>query len=675
MIPARRTATAATVVLATAGGLLTTAATPASAAGCTSPTYTRQFFANTTFSGTPKRTDCDAGVDEYWSGSPATGVPADNFSVRWTVTRDFGSGGPFSLTVRGQDGMRVYLDGYRKIDLWKGTSTTVSKTVNLTVPAGKHTLRVDYANWSGVGAVKFGYTPITSATYDKVKPLAPTGVAVAYDKYANKAQLTWAKNKEMDLAGYRVYRRQWGTGTWTRLTATTGTAYTDSPPPTGAGYAYVVRAYDKAGNESASTAEVSVVSPDRTGPVAPTGLTAVPDNLRIAVRWNAVSDAAGYRLYEKDPATGALALLHEGTGTSFTHAVINSAHTYVVRAYDAAGNNGALSAPVTTDGVDRTAPAVPQNFQAVNLSGRIHLSWQTQTTATEQEPHFTVVRSRGTTLGADAVPVACDYQTNGSDGSYTHSCYAPDDWEFDTTYTYGVRAVDPAGNASAPATSTVTTRDNVAPRPLPGLKATPRADGMKLSWDTPLDDDITRYYGRVLAPQADGSVKVISTCEDSADDPQALLCIGVPDGETYVYQVYARDKWDNVTPLSTASQVTATELDLRAAEPIGEDSGPLYGQGGWTVVETPTGPSWQCSGDVCAQITEFKVSRWNFQTQTYEPLGTHPATPDPKWGYWWHYEDATQPFGTVSYYRVVGVLADGTETAAAHPWRIRPDLL
>ncbi|MGV9275649.1 hypothetical protein ACWDOA_20335, partial [Streptomyces griseosporeus] len=84
---ARRTATAASVVLASAGGLITTvAATPASAAGCASPTYTRQFFANTTLSGTPKRTDCDAGVDEYWSGSPATGVPADNFSVRWTVT-------------------------------------------------------------------------------------------------------------------------------------------------------------------------------------------------------------------------------------------------------------------------------------------------------------------------------------------------------------------------------------------------------------------------------------------------------------------------------------------------------------------------------------------------------------------------------------------------------------
>ncbi|MEE1942410.1 hypothetical protein V1L54_23915 [Streptomyces sp. TRM 70361] len=36
--------------------------------------------------------------------------------------------------------------------------------------------------------------------------------------------------------------------------------------------------------------------------------------------------------------------------------------------------------------------------------------------------------------------------------------------------------------------------------------------------------------------------------------------------------------------------------------------------------------------------------------------------------------DRTQPLGQTSYYRVVGILADGTETAAAYPWRIRPDL-
>ncbi|KFG00683.1 hypothetical protein IQ62_12255, partial [Streptomyces scabiei] len=115
MIPISRAIrkTAATaVVLAAAGGLLTaTAATAAAAVTCASPVYKQQLFANTTFSGTPKKTVCDSAIDQNWgTGAPATGLPSNNFGVRWTVTRDFGSGGPFTLAVSGLDGIRVYLD-------------------------------------------------------------------------------------------------------------------------------------------------------------------------------------------------------------------------------------------------------------------------------------------------------------------------------------------------------------------------------------------------------------------------------------------------------------------------------------------------------------------------------------------------------------------------------------
>ncbi|MFD0396366.1 PA14 domain-containing protein [Streptomyces nogalater] len=125
------------------------------------PAYLRQFFANTSFSGTPKRTDCDTAVNENWrTGSPGiSGIGADNFGVRWQITRDFGSGGPFTFTASGQDGIRVYLDGTRKIDLWKNGSGTVSRTVNVTIPRGTHTLRVDYVNWTGAATVNLAYTP------------------------------------------------------------------------------------------------------------------------------------------------------------------------------------------------------------------------------------------------------------------------------------------------------------------------------------------------------------------------------------------------------------------------------------------------------------------------------------------------------------------------------------
>ncbi|WP_443075227.1 hypothetical protein [Streptomyces sp. NBC_01483] len=133
--------------------------------------------------------------------------------------------------VAAQDGLRVYLDGTRKVDLWKNVSSTVKKTVNVTIPSGKHTLRVDYANWTGAANVSFGYTPRTTATVDKVKPLTPTGTSASYDTAGGNTRLSWAKNKEMDLAGYRVYRRLKGSTTWTKLTTTAAVSYTDTTVP------------------------------------------------------------------------------------------------------------------------------------------------------------------------------------------------------------------------------------------------------------------------------------------------------------------------------------------------------------------------------------------------------------------------------------------------------------
>ncbi|MFJ8360404.1 fibronectin type III domain-containing protein [Streptomyces sp. NPDC093984] len=693
MNPARRrtTATAATaVVLATAGGLLTTVTTPASAATtCTSPVFKRQFFANTTFSGTPKKTDCDSTVNENWgTGAPASGLPSNNFSVRWTLTRDFGSGGPFAFTVSTQDGIRVYLDGTRKVDIWKNVSTTQKKTVNATIPSGKHTLRVDYVNWTGTANVSFSYAPRTSATVDKVKPLTPTGASVSYDRTTGKAKVVWAKNNEMDLAGYRVHRRLKGSSYPGKpLATTTSTTYTDTPPPTGETYYYEVRAYDKAGNESAGTADLPVVTPDLTGPAAPSGLSAHGDLYGMVIAWNPVPDAAGYELYERDPATGTNTRLEKLTGTSYTHYMGQSAtqHTYVVRAYDAAGNAGAYSAPVTSDSLDRTPPAPPHGLRAVPDRAEVALYWYAPQDPTSDEldsgAHFAVLRSKGGTLGADSVKVACKDPDQGSGiGADVEYICKDLDWEPDTTYTYGVTFTDGSGNVSkASDTVTVTTADFTAPRPLTGLTATPRADGVALRWDRPVDDDVVSY--RVLAGKrrADGTVDWLAgpMCDDAPDDPLAALCPDVPNGETYVFTVIARDKWGNSMSANdpSAPQVTATELTIAPGEPIGADQGPLYGSGGWHRGSEDIAPTlWDCRGDTCGDIKEFRVSRWNPATETYDFLATVPAE-KPESEYYFSYLDPTQPLGTISYYRVVGVRADGSETAPAHPYRIRPDLL
>ncbi|MFE7859102.1 fibronectin type III domain-containing protein [Streptomyces sp. NPDC057403] len=395
MNSARRT-TASALVLATAASTLLGASVSAASAAttCTSPVYKRQFFGNTAFSGTAKKTDCDSAIDQSWSGAPVSGLPKDYFGVRWSVTRDFGSGGPFALSTSGLDGIRVYLDGTRRIDLWKNVSSTVSKTVNVTIPSGRHTLRIDYANFTGAAKVRFTYTPRTSADVDKVKPLVPTGTSLSYDTVTGKAKLTWAKNKEMDLAGYRVYRRLKGTSFGSApLATTTSTSYTDTDlPMTGATYYYEVRAYDRAGNTSAGRADQGVTTVDRTAPGQVAGVTAKGTTAGNTVAWQA-SGAADVHHYEvwgapegRQDADGPDLV----TGTSFTdvRAGTDTAWVYRVYAVDGAGNVSPASAPVTATRPEPSGTPAPAGLTATLHDDRTELRWDLP----EDSGQYTVYR-------------------------------------------------------------------------------------------------------------------------------------------------------------------------------------------------------------------------------------------------------------------------------------------
>ncbi|MFJ2233454.1 PA14 domain-containing protein [Streptomyces sp. NPDC087859] len=531
MNPARRTTAAAAtaVVLATAGTLLTL--TPASAATtCTSPVFKRQLFANTSFSGTPKKTDCDSAIDQSWSGAPASGLPSNNFGVRWSVTRDFGSGGPFTLAASGLDGIRVYVDGVRKIDLWKNVSTTVSKTVNVTIPSGKHTLRVDYVNWTGSAKVKFGYTPRTSATVDRTKPLTPAGISVSYDKSGNKAKAVWAKNKEMDLAGYQVYRRLKGASFGSKaLATTTSTSYTDTPPPTGATYYYEVRAYDKAGNVSAGTADQAVTSVDTTPPAAPfVEMDACPVDQpyaapELVTTAENAADIALYEMQRLNSATNTWATVYTGTKGAICdtgRAADGSKVTYRGRARDAVGNWSAYSPAATFTTSDLTPPATAADARVEYRSGVPHVLWS----AVDGAASYQVLQYDAATGGwLDALPGATGNTpttTTGTDAVPRQLLAVAD------SYRYAVRSVDAKGNAAAPVEVTLTMSDR------PGAIAPFRTtadrfgEGVMIEWSsadpwTFGEDEPLLTYRIVRTDKATGESSTVTACKpnDSRDLP------------------------------------------------------------------------------------------------------------------------------------------------------------
>ncbi|MGW3655741.1 PA14 domain-containing protein [Streptomyces sp. NPDC005151] len=652
---------AALSVAATSCSLITAvSATPAAAAtSCTSPVFKRQFFANTSFSGTPKKTDCDSVIDQNWgTGAPASGLPKDNFGVRWSLTRDFGSGGPFAFTAATRDGIRVYVDGVRKVDIWKNVSTTQKKTVNVTVPKGTHSLRIDFVNWTGSADVKFAYTPRTTATVDKVKPLTPTGVKAVLDNATANAKVTWSANKEMDLAGYRVYRRLKDSSTFTLVKTTTATSYTGLPPEAGKTYYYEVRAYDKAGNVSTGSTDQPVTTIAVT---APAGLTAQGTDAAIVLTWKPVPGAVRYNL-TRDDQHGHVSV-RSVTATAFTDTTVKRSEkwTYQVAAVDGAGRASAYGPAVAA----YRPVAAPRDIVATPGISSATFTWTTDHSVDGDVYDFHVYRSETLPVDTSAAPIRCSttWKTLG-DGRLQYTCTdtSPADG---LTYHYVIKAYDNSGRESVPsATVEVTTLawDVTPPAPVTGLTAKATEYGIELHWNANTEPDLQRYvvYRGELIDGEDERVcygtssRYLDAATTSYTDER------LPDGAERCYFIDVEDTSGNSSFRMTHSAEVAvvTELDLTPSVETPAGS-PLT----LTATRGTTGTSVDLSWNTVVNATGYLVERWNPTAGAYEKLTADPVTDV-------SYTDATAPTGTTHFYRVTAVYADDTRSAPAADWVI-----
>jgi len=118
---------------------------------------TGAYFNGTNFN-TPVLTRNDQAINFAWAtGSPATGVNSDNFSVRWTgqIEPAHSSGTQtYTFYTTADDGVRLWVDGKLLIDNWSNQSaTTRSGTVSLAA-GRKYDIKLEYYEGTGNASVK-----------------------------------------------------------------------------------------------------------------------------------------------------------------------------------------------------------------------------------------------------------------------------------------------------------------------------------------------------------------------------------------------------------------------------------------------------------------------------------------------------------------------------------------
>ena len=121
--------------------------------------YSAEYFANRSLAGAPALTRTDDAVDFNWGGgTPGDGIPADDFSARWTKSLALDEGGTYKFTVTSDDGFRLYLDGQPVLDKWVPQGAT-TYTATRELSEGSHEVVLEYFEASGDAVARFSYEP------------------------------------------------------------------------------------------------------------------------------------------------------------------------------------------------------------------------------------------------------------------------------------------------------------------------------------------------------------------------------------------------------------------------------------------------------------------------------------------------------------------------------------
>jgi PKD repeat protein len=226
------------------------------------PDWKAEYYNNRKLQGSPVLVRNETRIDHNWgSGSPAPGVPADNFSARWTRKMDF-EGGTYVFSVWVDDGVRLWVDDALVIDSWKDGKSRLIQAERQ-ISGGKYRVKVEYYERSGGAEIEVRWER-------KAEPANQPPQAVPGGPYTvNEGSLvTFDGSGSRDPDG-SIVKYEWDlnydrTFTVDAIGQTVSTRYPDGPATT----IVALRVSDDKGASQVATTQVKV---ENVAPMAEAG--------------------------------------------------------------------------------------------------------------------------------------------------------------------------------------------------------------------------------------------------------------------------------------------------------------------------------------------------------------------------------------------------------------------
>ncbi|MET1033156.1 MAG: Ig-like domain-containing protein [Candidatus Saccharimonadales bacterium] len=399
---------------------------------------------------------CAAPTTDYGTATATVKIDtAATYQIWSRISAADATNNSYSLEVDGNtcyvigDSNNLQANTWTWVDYQNGSAT--SSKARQAFTAGNHTLKMVGREpgvklgrvllVSDLNCVPTGNGDNCAVAGDVVAPTVDITTPANAATVANTVEVTASATDNVAVAKVEFYVA----GVLKSTDTSAPFAYTwDSKTSANGPVSLMVKAYDAAGNSNTDTVQAQVANGDTQAPSIPSNVAATVNAYnKVTLGWTASTDntaVTGYRVTRNG-----VALAQVTSGVQYVDNTVlpNTSYSYQVSAYDAAGNNSALSGAVqakTPTQPDTTAPSAPTNLKASAVStSQINVSWNASSDNIGVAS-YDVYRAVGNGSGIKVANV--DTLSYGDTGLAAS-----------TDYTYYVVARDSAGNTSTQSAS------------------------------------------------------------------------------------------------------------------------------------------------------------------------------------------------------------------------------